>query len=195
MRDFMDALNAYTDICNAILHYFNEQAPTNSPRTKSDSLKKQKDHDSCSISSMSSISGTKHCRPHGYLEKLLIDSDICKLLLLLYIKPNRMKPDHSSTLEVYSIFQPMPDTHLYVPVQCMSKDLFILLQSFVMACQSTDTKIMMELQIELYGHLNDTHNFLIDLVSQKSLSNDSPSDRLLDDLETPATEEIDESEG
>jgi hypothetical protein len=190
MNDYMDALNVYTDLCNAIMNYFNDANPAR-PKSDSISVQQQKDYDACSIGSMTSLTGSQRStyRPHGYLERLLIDSDICKLLLLLYIKPNRMKPDQSSTLEVYSLFQPLLDSHSYVPIQCMDKDLFILLQSFVMACQSMDTKIMIELQVELYSHLNDAQNFLLDLVSQKALNNDSPSDLLLDDLETPDTNE------
>lgn len=147
--DYTGALNSYTDICNTIL-------------TK------------CIGQEMA-----KNNKPIGIYSRLLAESDIAKLLLLLYLKPTKMKPEHSSTLEVYSWFQALSSQSTnYLPLNCMSRDLFILLQSFVMACQSNDVKILYTLQTELWPYLNNVQNYLLNLITDQLL-NSSYTDDLL----------------
>ncbi len=146
------ALNSYTNICNAILSKCAK--PNSTPAAPA------------------------YDRPIGYHSKLLVESDITKLLLLLYLKPTKMKSEHSNTLEVYSWFQTLSNTSGYLPVACMDRDLFILLQSFVMACQSNDAKILYSLQTELWPVLNTIQNYLVNLITDQLLHSSYTDDLL-----------------
>jgi len=188
--DYNGALGLYSDICNSIMMRYNNmnsngnnsvsnfQMSSSSFKKSSDA--KAKDFDTLSLhsTSSSSIGNVQNMKPTGYFASLLVDADICKLLLLLYLKPIKLKPEHSATLEVYSWFQAIPESHAYTPVSCMDKDLFILLQSFVMVLQSQDSKLIKSLQTELWSHFNEVQNHLTHLISQQ-LSNSSQTDELL----------------
>ncbi len=150
--DMIGALNSYTNICNLII--------------------------SKCLKISSTPSAPAYDRPIGVYSKLLVESDITKLLLLLYLKPTKMKSEYSNTLEVYSWFQTLSNTINYLPVACMDRDLFILLQSFVMACQSNDAKILYALQTELWPVLNNLQNYLVNLITDQLL-NSSYTDDLL----------------
>jgi len=171
--DYSGALQTYTDICSSVLS-------------------------KCSSASSSSSSQIYN-RPLGVYARFLVESDISKLLLLLFLKPAKMKPDHAHTIEVYSWFQTLNNVNntatssnsnnnnssssgnisqSYLPVSCMNKDVFILLQSFVMACQSNDIKSLHCLQTELWPHLNGVQNFLLNLITDQ-LINSSYTDDLL----------------
>ena len=163
--DYSGALASYTDICNSILSKciqfstsFNRSASTNTGPSTTQVYNK----------------------PMGIYSRFLIEADISKLLLLLYLKPTKMKPEHTHTIEVYSWFQTLNNTNNnnYLPIACMSKDLFILLQSFVMACQSNDLKSLYTLQTELWPHLNSVQNLLLSLITDQ-LINSSYTDDLL----------------
>lgn len=121
-------------------------------------------------------------KPIGLLSRLLVDADISKLLLLIYLKPSKLRAEHTHTIEVYSWFQALSSPHQYLPAQCMSRDLFIMLQSFVMACQSNDTLSLRTLQAELVDlldpHAHQVHVYLIDLIVAQLL-NSSYTDDLL----------------
>lgn len=152
--DFSGALDTYTDICNSI-----QDISLKSPAT--------------------TTSPAQYNAPLGIYSKLLIESDITKLLLLLYLKPTKLKAEHSNTLEVYSWFQTLSNPNLnYLPVVCMDKDKFILLQSFVMACQSNDAEILYTLQTELWTVLTNIQNYMVNLITQQLL-NSSYTDELL----------------
>ena len=178
--DYSGALQTYTDICSSVLS-------------------------KCSSPSSSSSSSQIYNRPLGVYARFLVEADISKLLLLLFLKPAKMKPDHAHTIEVYSWFQTLNNVNSsaassnssnintgsgsgsgssgnisqsYLPVSCMNKDVFILLQSFVMACQSNDIKSLHCLQTELWPHLNGVQNFLLNLITDQ-LINSSYTDDLL----------------
>lgn len=54
---------------------------------------------------------------------------------------------------------------LYISAQGMSEDLFILLQSLVLTCQSTDTSTLPDLEGQLWGFLStEEQNLLRTLV-------------------------------
>jgi hypothetical protein len=91
-----------------------------------------------------------------------------------------MKPEHSNTIEVYSWFQTLGSGNNcnYLPVLCMDKDLFILLQSFYMACQSNDANILYSLQTELWSLLNDVQNYLVDSITYQILHSSYTDDLL-----------------
>lgn len=151
--DYSGALEAYTDVCSSILYKCSK--PSNSSKTLS------------------------YNRPIGFYSKLLVESDITKLLLLLFLKPTKMKFEYSNTLEVYSYFQTLSNSNIsYLPVACMDKDLFILLQSFVMAYQSNDANILYELQIELWPLLNSIQKYVINLITEKLLHSSYTDDLL-----------------
>jgi hypothetical protein len=189
--DYSNALLLYTDVCNAIINLINSNmtskiAKTTSKQQLSDStsLNKFKDYDTLSIHSTTSTASYTNSmlqgktKLNGYLAQLLTEADVCKLLLLLYLKPNKLKQEHSNTLEVYSSFQTINyDSHPYIPITCMNRDLFILLQSFVMACQSEDFQVLIELQTELYKYLNNLQNFIVNLITE-NLIYCSPTDKL-----------------
>lgn len=179
--DYSGALNLYTEIEQSILNKCIQKQENPSNNITSNTANISKAVLSSSVkqefhSNKPSINQQQiYNKPIGYYSRLLVESDINKLLLLLYLKPTKMKPEHTSTIETYSWFQ-MPTN--YLPITCMDKDLFILLQSFVMACQSDDSKLLTTLQIELWPHLNDVQNFLIDLITNQ-LKNSSYTDDLL----------------
>lgn len=193
--DYSNALSLYTEVCNAITNRMNnnyssmaagKMSKTSSKSQLNDnsSFNKYKDIDTISIHSTTSNTSYTNSmfqgksKLNGYLAQLLNEADICKLLLLLYLKPNKLKQEHSNTLEVYSSFQTInTDSHPYLPITCMDRDLFILLQSFVMACQSEDYQVLIELQTELYKYLNNLQNFIVDLVTE-NLIFCSPTDKL-----------------
>jgi len=151
--DYSGGLETYTDICNFIL--------------------------SKCIKPNNNSAALSYNRPIGFYSKLLVESDITKLLLLLYLKPTKMKSEYSNTLEVYSYFQTLSNSNIsYLPVACMEKDLFILLQSFVMAYQSNDANILYELQTELWLLLNDIQNYIINLIIEQLLHSSYTDDLL-----------------
>lgn len=161
-NDYQGALILYSELCNSVIQRYNKSLNQQNET-------KNKDTDTLSLHSTSSFSFVNHTqtKPIGFFSNILVDSDICKLLLLLYIKPNKSNPDYSTTVETYSRFQAQIDTtktQPYIPASCMNKDLFILLQSFVMATQSNDIEIVKELQIELYPHLSDVQNYLVNQI-------------------------------
>jgi factor VIII intron 22 protein len=189
--DYSNALLLYTDVCNAIINLINSNMTSKITKTTSkqqlsdsSSLNKFKDYDTLSIHSTTSTASYTNSmlqgktRLNGYLAQLLTEADVCKLLLLLYLKPNKLKQEHSNTLEVYSSFQTINyDSHPYIPITCINRDLFILLQSFVMACQSEDFQVLIELQTELYKYLNNLQNFIVNLITE-NLIYCSPTDKL-----------------
>ena len=154
--DYTGALNSYTDICNAIL---------------------------AKCARPSKNANLAYSKPVGFYARLLVEADISKLLLLLYLKPTKMKAEHTNTIEVYNWFQTIAsansgNSNAYLAVACMDRDLFILLQSFVMACQSNDAKILYQLQTEVWPVLNDTQNYLVNLITNQILHSSYTDDLL-----------------
>lgn len=162
--DYTGALNAYTDVCNSIMAKFAQQPASN--------VQTNRQHTNIT---------TVYTKPIGSYANLLAEADISKLLLLLYLKPTtKMKQEHTTTLEVYSWFQTLSNTssNNYLPLECIDRDLFILLQSFVMACQSNDVKLLYTLQTELWPHMSHVQNYVLNLITDQLLHS-SYSDDLL----------------
>ena len=185
------ALNIYTDICSCITSKCVVQPSPSSnqgPKSTHGGPSTMQTSNSGGPSSTQTLGGTltsqslAYNKPIGLLSRLLVDSDISKLLLLIYLKPSKMRAEHTHTIEVYSWFQALSSTFQYLPAQCMSRDLFIMLQSFVMACQSNDTLSLRTLQAELVDlldpHNHQVHVYLIDLIVAQLL-NSSYTDDLL----------------
>lgn len=177
--DYMSALDIYTDICNSIVSKC-AQPSIGASSSKANANSTGKGATSKGEQSNFLINSNQvYNKPTGAYSNLLVESDISKILLLLYLKPTKMKPEHTSTLEIYSWFQALSNTTTnYLPIVCMNRDLFILLQSFVMACQSNDIKLLYTLQTELCSHLNDVQNYILNLIINQLL-NSSYTDELL----------------
>ena len=198
--DYAGALTLYTDIVNSIT--VKCQAPKSTapaqPRTASISSSATAATSKSLANEMSSLSlGNKSAaaaaavaqqlqKPTGIFSSLLIQSEISKLLLLLYLKPTKLKSEHSTTLDVFSWFQSLTDNtaNTYLPLMCMDKDLFILLQSFVMSCQSDDNdlKLIYTLQAELWPHLNDVQNHVLNLIIDQLLNSSYTDDLLTEEI-------------
>jgi hypothetical protein len=189
--DHMAALDIYTDICNSIVSKCLQPTmgtgqpvrpgpSSNKPNgQKNEPQQQQQPHQPASFLLTSNQQQTGYNKPIGIYSNLLVESDICKLLLLLYLKPTKMKAEHTNTLEVYSWFQALSQTTTnYLPITCMNRDLFILLQSFVMACQSNDVKLLYTLQTELCSHLNDVQNYILNLITNQLLHSSYTDDLL-----------------
>lgn len=176
---YQGALNIYTDISTCIqakcaVH------PSPSITTTSESLKISPSI----ITTTTTQQQVAYNKPIGLLSRLLVDADIGKLLLLILTRPSKMRAEHSQTIEIYSWFQALTTTtpQHYLAVQCMSRDLFIMLQSFMIACQSNDMLSLHTLQTELAElfdpHSQQVHVYLIDLIVAQLL-NSSYTDDLL----------------
>ena len=156
--DYQGALTSYTDIYNSILAKFSSQINRNKTGNEGSSL-----------------------TPNGIYSQLLVEVDISKLLLLLYLKPTKLKPEHSNTIEVYTWFQTLSNnTNSYLPVNFMDRDLFIILQSFVMACESNDAKVLYTLETEIMPHLNHVQNYLLSLITDQLLHSSYTDDLLFE---------------
>lgn len=162
--DYLAALNIYTEITNSISNMnLISSNRTNSFRGSENN------------SSLNPI----YTKPQGLYSKLLSEAEISKLLILIYSNPTKLQPEHKHTIEVYSSFQTLSNSNAsYLPVVCLSRNLFILLQSFVMACQSNDFNLLNTLQNELWPHLNDVQNYLLNMIIDQ-ISNSSYTDDLL----------------
>ncbi|KAF1514824.1 Factor VIII intron 22 protein, partial [Eudyptes filholi] len=104
------------------------------------------------------------------------------LLLLLQPPPAKLLPEHARTLEQYCWEAPeggagpgpgggpgagggLPPAASYLPAE-----LFLLLQSAVLACQEKDAEALKALQAELWPLLSAEQNHLLHLVLQEMLS-------------------------
>ncbi|XP_070580749.1 40-kDa huntingtin-associated protein-like isoform X1 [Ptychodera flava] len=83
------------------------------------------------------------------------------LLMLLQPTPQRIRPEHAQTLERYA-WESIGDND--AATSCLSEEMFLLLQSLVMACQSKDTESLKLLQTDLWPHLSAEQNHLLHLV-------------------------------
>jgi hypothetical protein len=171
--DYSGALNSYTEICNAIANKYSDNSGVNSPNKSSQTIRPNN-----FVTNPSGSSYNTHS-PLGFFSRILVDADICKMLLLIFLKPTKMKPEHSLTMEVYSSFQTITNNNTnYLTITCMDRDLFIMLQSFVMSVQSNDVDLLYSLQTDLWPILNQTQNHLVNLITDQ-LINSSYTDDLM----------------
>ncbi|XP_013400326.1 factor VIII intron 22 protein [Lingula anatina] len=103
-------------------------------------------------------------KPLGAFCDILARCEVTRVLLLMLLQPTpqRIRPEHAQTLEKYT--WGASDTEDSTSVQCINEDLFLLLQSVVMACQSRDTESLKSLQVELWPLLSAEQNQLLHLV-------------------------------
>ncbi|XP_039187380.1 40-kDa huntingtin-associated protein-like [Crotalus tigris] len=103
--------------------------------------------------------------PGAFLDHLL-GCEVSRVLLLLLLQPppSKLLPEHAQILEKYS-WEALDAASGYVP-----PELFLLLQSAVMACQEKDLDSLKVLQKELWPLLTAEQNNLLHLVVQEMIS-------------------------
>ncbi|NXN97484.1 F8I2 protein, partial [Rhinopomastus cyanomelas] len=118
--------------------------------------------------------------PGGAFLDVLARCEVSRVLLLLLLQPPPAKllPEHARTLEQYFWEAPeggagprpgagggLPSAATYLPAE-----LFLLLQSAVLACQEKDVEALKALQAELWPLLSAEQNHLLHLVLQEMLN-------------------------
>ncbi|XP_072889681.1 40-kDa huntingtin-associated protein [Hemitrygon akajei] len=88
------------------------------------------------------------------------------LLMLLQPPPQKLLPEHAQTLEKYD--WESFDSHSQV--NNLPENVFLLLQSVVMACQEKDLESLKVLQVELWPLLTPEQNHLLHLVLQEMVA-------------------------
>lgn len=113
----------------------------------------------------SSSSSPASLPPGAFLDELL-HCEVTRVLLLLLLQPppSKLLPEHAQTLEKYS-WEALDASPGYLP-----PELFLLLQSAVMACQEKDLEALKVLQKELWPLLTAEQNHLLHLVVQEMIS-------------------------
>lgn len=101
-------------------------------------------------------------KPIGAYCDILARCEVSRVLLLMLLQPTpqRIRPEHAQTLEKYA-WETTDDT---ITAQFLSEDLFLMLQSLVMACQSRDFSSLKLLQKDLWPLLSAEQNQLLHLV-------------------------------
>jgi len=100
----------------------------------------------------------------GPYQEILARCEIGRVLLLMLLQPTpqRIRPQHAQILEKYS-----EGNVNGFPVEYMSRDLFLLLQSVVMVCQEHDGDALKELEKELWTYLEPEQQHLLHLITLK----------------------------
>nr|XP_035967014.1 LOW QUALITY PROTEIN: 40-kDa huntingtin-associated protein-like [Halichoerus grypus] len=106
----------------------------------------------------------------GAFSDVLVRCEVSRVLLLLLLQPPPAKllPEHAHTLEKYS--WEAFDSHGQESSGQLPEELFLLLQSLVMATHEKDTEAVKSLQVEMWPLLSAEQNHLLHLVLQESVS-------------------------
>lgn len=109
--------------------------------------------------------GQQQGKLQGPYQEILARCEIGRVLILMLLQPTpqRIRPQHAQILEKYS---EESDLTKY-PVDFMNKDLYLLLQSVVMVCQSHDVEALKELEKELWSYLEPEQQHLLHLITLK----------------------------
>ncbi|XP_045212398.1 40-kDa huntingtin-associated protein-like isoform X1 [Mercenaria mercenaria] len=109
----------------------------------------------------SSVTG----KPIGAYCDILARCEITRVLLLMLLQPTpqRIRPEHAQTLEKYA-WESSEDNTI---AQFLDEDVFLMLQSVVMACQSHDIEAIQAIQVELWPMLSAEQNELLHHVIQE----------------------------
>ncbi|KAL3876320.1 hypothetical protein ACJMK2_034182 [Sinanodonta woodiana] len=104
-------------------------------------------------------------KPIGAYCDILTRCEVTRVLLLMLLQPNpqRIRPEHAQTLEKYA----WEATEENSTAQLLDEDLFLMLQSVVMACQSHDLEALRAIQVELWPLLNEEQNEMLHEVIQE----------------------------
>ncbi|XP_045673334.1 40-kDa huntingtin-associated protein-like [Phyllostomus hastatus] len=100
----------------------------------------------------------------GAFSDILVRCEVSRVLLLLLLQPPPAKllPEHAHTLEKYS--WEAFDSHGQETSGQLPEELFLLLQSLVMATHEKDTEAIKSLQVEMWPLLSAEQNHLLHLV-------------------------------
>lgn len=106
----------------------------------------------------------------GAFSDVLVRCEVSRVLLLLLLQPPPAKllPEHAHTLEKYS--WEAFDGHGQESSGQLPEELFLLLQSLVMATHEKDTEAVKALQVEMWPLLSAEQNHLLHLVLQETVS-------------------------
>lgn len=106
----------------------------------------------------------------GAFSDVLVRCEVSRVLLLLLLQPPPAKllPEHAHTLEKYS--WEAFDSHGQETSGQLPEELFLLLQSLVMATHEKDTEAIKSLQVEMWPLLSAEQNHLLHLVLQETIS-------------------------
>lgn len=106
----------------------------------------------------------------GAFADVLVRCEVSRVLLLLLLQPPPAKllPEHAQTLEKYS--WEAFDGHGQDSSGQLPEELFLLLQSLVMAAHEKDTEGIKKLQVEMWPLLSAEQNHLLHLVLQETVS-------------------------
>ncbi|XP_073918682.1 40-kDa huntingtin-associated protein-like [Castor canadensis] len=106
----------------------------------------------------------------GAFSDVLARCEVSRVLLLLLLQPPPAKllPEHAQTLERYS--WEAFDGHGQEGSGQLPEELFLLLQSLVMATHEKDTEAVKSLQVEMWPLLTAEQNHLLHLVLQETIS-------------------------
>ncbi|CAE1331097.1 F8A [Acanthosepion pharaonis] len=104
-------------------------------------------------------------KPVGAYSDILARCEVTRVLLLMLLQPTpqRIRPEHAQTLEKYA-WEANEDSYV---VNFLDEDIFLLLQSVVMACQSRDLDSLRSLQVELWPVLSSEQNQLLHLIIEE----------------------------
>lgn len=106
----------------------------------------------------------------GAFSDVLVRCEVSRVLLLLLLQPPPAKllPEHAHTLEKYS--WEAFDSHGQESSGQLPEELFLLLQSLVMATHEKDTEAVKSLQVEMWPLLSAEQNHLLHLLLQETVS-------------------------
>ncbi|XP_042166675.1 40-kDa huntingtin-associated protein isoform X2 [Oncorhynchus tshawytscha] len=106
--------------------------------------------------------------PVGAFLDIVAKCEISRVLLLMLLEPppQKLLPEHAQTLERYAWESFDPQSQ----VTFLPENVFLLLQSVVMACQEKDTESLKSLQPELWPLLSAEQNHLLHLVVQERIT-------------------------
>ncbi|XP_022347014.1 factor VIII intron 22 protein [Enhydra lutris kenyoni] len=106
----------------------------------------------------------------GAFADVLVRCEVSRVLLLLLLQPPPAKllPEHAHTLEKYS--WEAFDSHGQESGGQLPEELFLLLQSLVMATHEKDTEAVKSLQVEMWPLLSAEQNHLLHLILQEAVS-------------------------
>lgn len=105
-------------------------------------------------------------QPVGAYCDILARCEVTRVLLLMLLQPTpqRIRPEHAQTLEKYAWESSEESSPVH---QFLDDDLFLILQSVVMACQSQDLESLRLLQIDLWPLLTSEQNQLLHVAIQE----------------------------
>lgn len=108
--------------------------------------------------------GQQQGKIQGPYQEILAHCEIGRVLLLMVLQPTpqRIRPQHAQILEKYTEGNVGGS-----PIEYMSRDLFLLLQSVVMVCQEHDADALKELEKELWAYLEPEQQHLLHLITLK----------------------------